>query len=400
MSKGFSTESLVGRLVLMLGHVAGMLDLVILPLWVGGMMATYKFQPQEAGGIVTMFLLGVLASNALLSRRFGRLPDRWIVTLGYALAAAAFFAMTRLPLWGGSRFVELSVLHVVAGLGIGAGLSCVHGTIARSANPHRTFAIANFGVGLFAILFFALTPPLMARLGVDAVFLAVLAIVTAAALVSALAFPRAAEIVATPRPTDGSGAWAGFGTALAIGFAGVVFLQTAQAASTSFAERVGEFRGFGLPAIGAMLAINGFVALTPSMLAGLLQKKLSAIAVAACALVVHGLCSIALMNATEFLVYSAAFMIMIFATIFGHTFIFGLFARLDPTGRMNASTPSMLMLGTAVGPALGGVVVQNFGFPALGFTSAGIAFAGAACFMLLGLRLRAHPALAAQAQPA
>ena len=64
------------------------------------------------------------------------------------------------------------------------------------------------------------------------------------------------------------------------------------------------------------------------------------------------------MNSPDFIVYSAAFMLLVFVTIFGHTFIFGLFAKLDPTGRMNASTPSMLMLGTAIGPALGGTVVQ------------------------------------------
>ena len=117
---------------------------------------------------------------------------------------------------------------------------------------------------------------------------------------------------------------------------------------------------------------------------------------AAVALVVHSLCSITIMNATDFYVYSAAFMLLIFVTIFGHTFIFGLFAKLDPTGRMNASTPSMLMLGTAIGPALGGTVVQFYGFPVLGFVSGAIAIAGAICFLVLGRNVRAAaPALAA-----
>ena len=398
MSKGISTDSAVGRTVLMLGHVAGMLDLVILPLWVGGMMRTYNVQPQVAGGIVTLFLVGVLASNGILSRLFGRIWNRPVVIVGYALSAAAFFAMTRLPFGLSSPLTELAVLHFIAGIGVGAGLSCVHGTIARSGNPHRNFAIANLGVGIFAIAFFAITPPFLAQIGVNAVFFAVFFVTCLAILAAVLAFPEnapegAGVAVAHASTPPVSGALM---ATLAIGFLGVVLLQTAQAATTSFAERVGDFRGFGLSAIGLMFAVNGFVALTAPVFAGVLQNKLSAVAVAAVALVVHGLCSITIMNATDFYVYSAGFMLLIFATIFGHTFIFGLFAKLDPTGRMNASTPSMLMLGTAIGPALGGTIVQFYGFPVLGFVSGAIAIAGAICFLVLGRNVRAAaPALAA-----
>ncbi len=387
MKTAVSTDSVLGRIVLMLGHVGGMLDLVVLPLWVGGLIGTYAFSPPEAGGLVTMFLVGVLASNAVLSRRFGRLPNRTIVAAGYGIAAACFFLMTRVsPAAGTGIFSQLAVLHVVAGLGIGAGLSCVHGTIARSRNPHRSFAIANLGVGVFAIAFFAATPPLMAKIGVNAVFLAIVGVLIAGTIAAALAFPEpehappAAQVSSRPLPSGG------IGSALVLGFAGVVLWQTAQALTNSFVERIGISDGFALTTIGAMFAINGFVALLAPALAGLTEKKLSPVMVATGALILHGLCSLTLTRTGLFGVYTAAFMLMIFVTIFGHTFVFGLFARLDPTGRMNARTPSMLMLGTAIGPFLGGTVVQAAGFPALGMTSATIALGGAACFFSIGRR--------------
>lgn len=386
-----STESLLGRVVLLFGHVAGMLDLVILPLWVGGLIITHHLEPEEAGGIVTLFLIGILASNSILARYFGRMPNRQVVAAGYSVAALAFFALIHTPFGVGvPALAQLGALHLIAGLGIGAGLSCVHGTIARTANPHRTFAIVNFGVGVFAVLFFAFTPHFMTAVGVNAVFYAVFGLIVCAALLAALAFPtapaRAASHV-TSQARKGQAATQ-IATALAIGFLGVVLLQTAQAITNSFAERTGAYRGFSEEMIGLMFAVNGFISLFAPVFAGLLEKKLPAALVAVAVLLIHGTCSITLTSTTSFLVYSTGFIVMIFATIFGHTFIFGLFAKFDPSGRMNASTPSMLMLGTAIGPIVGGVVVQHWGFPTMGMTSAAVAFCGAACFAAIAWRTR------------
>jgi predicted MFS family arabinose efflux permease len=71
-------------------------------------------------------------------------------------------------------------------------------------------------------------------------------------------------------------------------------------------------------------------------------------------------------------------------TIFNHTFMFGTIAKLDPSGRAASSTPAMLTLGAAVGPALGGAVVQFVGFAAIGWVSALVMLAGAGCFVVIG----------------
>ena len=52
--------------------------------------------------------------------------------------------------------------------------------------------------------------------------------------------------------------------------------------------------------------------------------------------------------------------------LFVHTFLFGLMARLDPSGRAVAATPAMLMIGSAVGPALGGTLLVTSGYSGLG----------------------------------
>jgi hypothetical protein len=56
----------------MVGHCAGMVDLVALPVWVGALIAQYHFDPQRAGGLVTLFLIGAVISSLVFAPRFNR----------------------------------------------------------------------------------------------------------------------------------------------------------------------------------------------------------------------------------------------------------------------------------------------------------------------------------------
>jgi predicted MFS family arabinose efflux permease len=82
--------------------------------------------------------------------------------------------------------------------------------------------------------------------------------------------------------------------------------------------------------------------------------------------------------------------------IFTHTFAFGLLAQLEPTGRVLAATPAMLMLGSALGPLLGGVLVKSFGYGTLGLAAAVFATVAVVCFS----RLPAHQCAMGGAMPA
>ena len=71
-----STEKWAGRIVLMVAHCAGMVDLVALPVWVGTLISEYKFDPQHAGALATLFLLGAVVSSLYFAARFNRVPAR------------------------------------------------------------------------------------------------------------------------------------------------------------------------------------------------------------------------------------------------------------------------------------------------------------------------------------
>ena len=375
-----TSETFVGRAVLLVSHVAGLVDLVALPLWVGGLVASAHFTSQQAGLLVTLYILGILASNLALGPRFDRLNGRVVASLGFATSATCFLALTQ-----AEGMATYAALHLVGGLGAGAGLSCVHGAIGRSLNPHRLFAVVNIGVGVFGIPFFALVPGLMAQGGVAVVFMVLGALMVAATLASLLAFPRNPGVA--PSVAAGLPSLSRLDVRV-LAFAGVVLMTSAQSAIFSFVERVGMDHGFSAASIGGMLAIAAFINLAAPALAGLLQHRLSPTTVAVCGLFLHGCASLVITQAALFPVYAVAASTPVFLVVFSHVFMFGLIAKLDRNGRMAALTPAMMMLGTASGPFLGGSIVSAFGYSALGMAAAALAWAAAACF--LGVRLRAR----------
>jgi predicted MFS family arabinose efflux permease len=102
------------------------------------------------------------------------------------------------------------------------------------------------------------------------------------------------------------------------------------------------------------------------------------------ALTVHACIAITVSTSTVFPFYAVAGSLLVFMSIFSHTFMFGTIAKLNPSGRTASSTPAMLMLGAAVGPALGGAVADILGFAAIGVFAGAILIASAACFVLIG----------------
>lgn len=370
-----STSSRRGRAALMVAHCAGMIDLVALPVWVGALMQHYRFDPQQAGGLATLFLVGAVLASGLLAPRFRQLPRRRVAVLGFGIAALAFLAAS-----AQTGFGAMAGLHALAGFAAGSALSVTHGTIASAANPHRLFALVGAALGVFAIVFFAAVPPLIAAFGGAALFRAFAGVMAVAAVVGLLAFPQAD--LAAPTPAAASPARP-FPRAVWFGIVGIGGMGLVQAMTFSFLERVGVARGFEAGAVAAVLVAMSLVNLAPAPLAALLEKRLPARAVLVAGPVLQAIGVAVIMLSTVFASYALAASLFAAVIIFTHTFAFGLLARLEPTGRALAATPAMLMTGAAIGPILGGTLVKAFGYGSLALAAAMIAAVSVACFRQL-----------------
>lgn len=353
------TDSTAGRVALAVAHCAGMVDLVALPVWVGTLVAHYRFDPQQAGALVTLFLAAAVAASLVFAPRFHRLRGRLVAPLGFAASAAAFFGASAT-----SDFAALAVLHAVGGFSAGTGLSVTHGTIGRSANPHRLFAIVGTALGVFAVVFLGATPQIVAAAGGPALFAVFGGVMVVAAVVCALAFPVPDAESVESQSFRASGQR--LAPAVWYGIAAVSCMALTQAMVFSFVERAGADRGFEADRITAVLIAVGLVNLFPAALAAMLQRRLDARIVVLAGPAVQAALALLIATTSGFGPYALATAVFVVPMLFTHTFAFGLLARLDVTGRATAATPAMLMIGSAIGPVLGGTLVKAFGYGGLG----------------------------------
>lgn len=366
-----TSESRGGRATLIVAHCAGMVDLVALPVWVGVLISGYGLDPQHAGGLATLFLIGAVCGSLYIAPRSGRLPARAVASAGFAVAALAFGGVGLV-----TDYVAMAALHVLAGLGAAAALSVTHATIGCSSNPHRLFAIVGFALGVFGIVFMGGVPRIVAALGAPALFWSFSGIMAFAACAAALGFPVAR---ASRAPTQRAGARLPKSVWLIC--IGISCMALVQAMMFAFVERIGAERGFTAAAVMGVLVALGFVNLVPAPLAAFLQRRVNPRTVLVCGPIVQLLLALLMTQSQSFALYAAGAMFFAAVIIFTHTFAFGMLAALDPSGRAAGATPAMVMFGAAVGPILGGTVVKLSGYPSLGLAALVVAACAVCCFL-------------------
>jgi len=361
-----STDSTRGRITLGIAHCAGLVDMVALPLWVGALVQYFGFDSQQAGLLVTMFLVGGVVASMAISPVFHRMRSGRVVAVGgYACTALAFGAAAC-----ASSFESMALLHIVGGAGVGAALSVTHGTVARSANPHRLFALCGTALGLFALGFLGVMPPLIAQSGGAALFLVFALMMAAGAVASALGFPGV-ESAPSERPAA-QGAASSLPQGVWGGILGMCCMSLIQAMAFGFVERVGVSRGFDVMQITSVLVILGVVNLFPTGMAALLQRRWPARRVLMTGPVMQAMLVFSIFTMPSFAAFAMAGSLFVAVLQFTHVFAFGLLAHLDRSGRTLAATPAMMMTGAAIGPVLGGTLVKFSGYPAIGVVALGV----------------------------
>jgi predicted MFS family arabinose efflux permease len=362
---------------LLLGHCAGMLDLVALPLWVGAnLVGAYKFDPQKAGLLATTFLLCAVIASLVLAPRYGRSSAKTMTVGGYAVAALAFIALATVA---GNDYPTMLALHAIGGLGAGSALTMVDGTIGRSDNPHRMFAYAGVSVALFGIVVLGGGPVIIAKAGGTALWFVFAGVMGLAAVTALVAFPQVPA--ARPHPEDATGR---ISRHVWFGIIGMSILCMAHSMIFPFVERMGIDRGYPAGLVAGVLAAIGFANLIPSPLAALLEKRLRPERAIVGGVLLHMALVLIVTQVSVLEVYVPLVAILTTPMLFMHTFLFGMMARLDTSGRAVAATPAMLMIGSAVGPALGGTLLMASGYSGLGIGVA--AFGCLAAIFFLQIR--------------
>ncbi|MGV1988214.1 MFS transporter [Agrobacterium sp. 22-221-1] len=360
----FSTKSYSATVALVFGHIAGMIDLAALPVWVGTLSAGFGFGNTQAGGLVTAFLFGVVLASLVVARVFHKVPGHVLAPVGYGASAICLFAMSQLP----PTFGSFLVAHALAGMATGTALSTTHGTMGRTANPLRMFALGSAGFGVFALVFLGTAPAVVASSGPAMFFVILAAIMGAVALVTLAFFPRQQAETDTHDHVTGR-----IPAIVWLVTFGVMLMNFVQALTFSYVERIGVVRGYGEDAVQMILLSIGVVNMFPALVAAVLQERLAPLKVGIAGAILQALLSVLITGSSDFLLYALPSLFFAAVMIFTHTFLFGFLAQADPSSRAAAATPAMTMSGSAIAPLLGGVLSDVIGYHAIGLTAVMVA---------------------------
>ena len=335
----------------------------------------------QAGLVATTELSGIAAGNLLLGRLASRLNPHRVYLLG-ALAIAGF---NLLSLFTGSVW-ELLALRAPAGFALGAVLSTVMATAARSATPELTFGVINSLVGVMGLaLAFVLPRALHAHLLANEVSPSFLdwneldglyAVYILCALL-ALAFIRGTPVPkplppadpATGSPSKGVG-W------LALVGLGVMFFGHGTLAL--FLVRVGRAIPLEAETIGYVLMTGALVGIAAPLLAGYVGSRMAPglpIAVIVLTLLVAAVSLSNIGTVPAFFVATPLFAALPTAVM---PIMLGVLSRFDPSGALAGSHPAFIMIAGAIAPFAGGFIRDaSGGFAANGWVAAACILVGA-----------------------
>lgn len=344
--------------------------LYVLPYLVTAAVEGLGADPVRAGFGTTLEVLAMAASSLGLASRVSRMELRRVALGGVAITLAGNLGSVAAAAWP-----ACVALRVVAGVGAGIALAAGQAAGARSLAPDRLFArVVFWRATIFAILLPAF-PLALAAWGHRGVYAAT-GTVTLVCLAGCARMPRAGASAAAAGMIP-----AGFVVSAAV-LAATFLFATGDAALWSFSERLGLAAGVASGHMGTVLALSVAAGLCGSASAARLAIHGPRPVHVFAACVVTAAAALAVANAHGTAAFTLAIGLYGGAVFFMLPYLFGTAARWDTSGRLAAAAGGALLLGTAVGPSLGGVLVERWGTPAVGS-------AAAACSALTALLLYA-----------
>jgi len=346
--------------------------ILALPMWVGAVIDARIADATVAGWLATLELGTVAVSMLLASHRqaFGSVK----VHAGFAALAIAAYAGSAFA----SSVMVLALLRVVAGAGFGWTLAATLAAAARRDNPTRTFGIMEIALALYATAFYSLVGSRFQADGMRGGFLtmACALLICAPAVAALRASPKAAAPhEAGPKAPAGR---PGFRVADWAGILAHFLFFVAMYSVWTFLSLKGGTVGIDAAGLGHLLSaafIAGLVGAALTMvLIPLFGRRIVIPGGLAC---LAGVMLLLGHAGTAFLFESAVIAIKL-GFLFYTVSMSGQFASADPSGRLNTIGLAMAMIGSSVGPTVGGYGLKTLGFE-------GLAMAAAAMWIFVAL---------------
>ncbi|MGI9328774.1 MAG: MFS transporter [Pseudomonadales bacterium] len=360
---------------------------VITSCWLIAQMGYYA-QAQLFGPVMDRYGLDEAAVGLMMSNEI----------MAYAITALLLagpvtrFPRARIALFGGA---VVFLCNVIAGLtdnfevlrfarlaaGFGAGMIGAAGTAAAasSVNPQRAFAIVSVSWGLVAAIPPILIPYATVPYGSMGGYFGLAAAVL---LISPLFYwlpdpPRDDQADAEPKPETASlpplqrvaehlGVRGAPNKSFAIAALVALFIyEIGQGSIQVFLEQFGLRAGLGEIRIGEILGIAGFLGLSGGVVAAWMANRFGNLRPALIGIALNVTAASSMAIWTSPMAFAALYVFWNASFYFVVPYIMGIMSEMDKKGRWAVASDAAWWLGAAPGPAIGGYVVANAGYPGL-----------------------------------
>lgn len=336
----------------------GYLPLLVLPWTFGALVTRAGYSESKAGWIATLEVGALAVTSLLAAGRATRAGRRAFATAATVLTIVAN-AVAIIVAPGSALFL---VARLCSGVGLGVAVAVGNATAANSKNPTRAFAALWFLMASWQLLIFNATPWIIDRLGLSGAYGMI-------AGVCVLFLPL---IVSTPDPDIGlvevqsSAKSQGMLGLLPIAIlAAFLMFWLRDALVFSMSERLAASVGIDGRLLGVVLGVASVIGLVGPVLATRLGAGATSHKLVDGALVLTLAVSVVMALGVSAAAFTTATLIMPGIGLFAASLLSGLASEADPTGRLPAIGAGVGFMSEAVGPALGGALIEWHGQHAL-----------------------------------
>ena len=331
--------------------VAGVAYWNAMPFLVGGFIDDYEWSPELAGRISSLQLFATMAMLWVAAMTVHRWNLRTMVLCAAVVAVLSDFCAA----WLESATLMI-LTRIVTGLAAGVLLGAVYAAVSRVERPTRVYGIVVASMSLSGLVWFLGIPPLLQSSGMTGPFLG-LAAVSLVALALALAwFPR------NGGQGDVRSAQLGTLSLLTVPVlllaTGLLIQSAVGGAYWAYWERIGVDSGLSAQGIGIILSVGAVSGMLGGVLAAWMDGKVGDANALIGSLAVMAIGYAAALFYTP-AAYVAATAVSYVAGNVVLAFFFGVFAKMDASGRLVNAANLLWYAGGAVGPAAASLMLVS-----------------------------------------
>jgi predicted MFS family arabinose efflux permease len=336
-------------------------------------LSTYH-KSESAAGLVVTAEIAVLALTSFAIARFARGASFMII----CVAGAPITLVGALVSLYSDSYVGLLLARALTGLGEGAFLMVSAAAVVHLNNPVRTYGqLLTINIGMGAAMNLCL-PMLTDWSGPGMLSLRVLLVLLVVLIPITLLAPRMYRYASLDNDTSATASpmWIA-------GLASAVFLVIlASGAVWSFSVVIGLRDGLSAPDIDAAIGYAALAGLPGSIIATVMGTRFGRLPSLIVGMVVLLLAICALTTLTSAPVFRIATCLTVAASYFLIPYFLGFAASEDGTGHAAAVAGGAILMTGAVGPYLGGLLMERLGTGSIAWFTLG------AVFLATGLLLR------------